>query len=100
MGGHAISFGPFRLLAAQRLLLEGGEPVLLGSRAFDILAALVELPGEVVGKEDSNYYSRPKAFGRGSFGPTLSVPSSTLKRQSRPVKYRNGGLTPGFWSLL
>jgi hypothetical protein len=37
--------------------------VLLGSRAFDILAALVELPGEVVGKEDSYYYSRPKAFG-------------------------------------
>ena len=96
MDGHAISFGPFRLLAAQRLLLEGGEPVLLGSRAFDILAALVELPGEVVGKEDSNYYSRPS----GSFGPTLSVPSSTLKRQSRPVKDRNGGLTPGFWSLL
>jgi len=63
MDGHAISFGPFRLLAAQRLLLEGGEPVLLRSRAFDILAALVELPGEVVGKEDSNYYSRPKAFG-------------------------------------
>ena len=39
------------------------EPVLLGSRAFDILAALVELPGEVVGKEESNYYSRPKASG-------------------------------------
>ena len=33
----AISFGPFRLVAAQRLLFEGDKPVRLGSRAFDIL---------------------------------------------------------------
>ena len=44
--------GPFRLLAAQRLLLEGDKPVRLGSRAFDILTALVERAGEVVGKEE------------------------------------------------
>ena len=52
MDGQAISFGPFRLLAAQRLLLEGGQPVRLGSRAFDILTALVERAGEVVGKDE------------------------------------------------
>ena len=51
MDGHPISFGPYRLLAAQRLLLEGDRPVRLGSRAFDILAALVERPGEVLDKE-------------------------------------------------
>jgi DNA-binding winged helix-turn-helix (wHTH) protein len=51
MDEHAISFGPHRLLAAQRLLLEGDQSVRLGSRAFDILAALVERAGEVVGKE-------------------------------------------------
>jgi predicted ATPase/DNA-binding winged helix-turn-helix (wHTH) protein len=50
--GRAISFGPYRLLAAQRLLLEGDKPVRLGSRAFDILTALVERAGEVVGKEE------------------------------------------------
>ena len=49
MDGQAISFGPFRLFAEQRLLLEGDRTVRLGSRAFDILAALVERPGEVVG---------------------------------------------------
>src|SRR5690349_19319275 len=52
MDGDAISFGPFRLIAAQRLLLEGDTPVRLGSRAFDILAALVERAGEVIGKEE------------------------------------------------
>ena len=51
MGEPAISFGPFRLLAAQRLLLEGDKPVRLGGRAFDILIALVERAGEVVSKE-------------------------------------------------
>src|SRR5579871_651066 len=52
MQDGVISFGPFRLLATQRLLLEGNEPVRLGSRAFDILAALVERAGEVVRKEE------------------------------------------------
>jgi predicted ATPase/DNA-binding winged helix-turn-helix (wHTH) protein len=51
MGEPAISFGVFRLVAAQQLLLEGDKPVRLGSRAFDILAALVERAGEVVTKE-------------------------------------------------
>ena len=50
MGEPAISFGPFRLLAARRLLLEGDKPMRLGSRAFDILTALVDRAGEVVGK--------------------------------------------------
>ena len=49
MEGHAISFGPFRLLAAERLLLEGDKPVRLGSRAFDIL---MERAGELVAKEE------------------------------------------------
>jgi len=51
-GNRAVSFGPFRLLADQRLLLEGEKPVRLGSRAIDILIALVERPGEQVSKRD------------------------------------------------
>jgi DNA-binding winged helix-turn-helix (wHTH) protein len=47
-----VSFGPYRLFAAQRLLLEGDKPVRLGNRAFDILTALVEAAGEVVRKEE------------------------------------------------
>src|SRR5271166_2666844 len=49
---HAIAFGPFRLLAKQRLLLEGDRPVRLGSRALGILIALTERPGALVCKRD------------------------------------------------
>src|SRR5271166_4528285 len=49
---RAILFGPFRLLPAQRLLLHAGEPVRLGSRALDILLALLDRPGELVTKDD------------------------------------------------
>src|SRR5580692_1547518 len=62
MDGHAISFGPYRLLAAQRLLLEGERPVRLGGRAFDILTALVERAGEVVGKEELIARAWPAVF--------------------------------------
>ncbi|MEH2566484.1 ATP-binding protein [Bradyrhizobium sp. AZCC 2289] len=48
----AVSFGPFRLYSAQRLLKKGDDPVKLGARAFDILLALVERAGEVVAHKD------------------------------------------------
>jgi DNA-binding winged helix-turn-helix (wHTH) protein len=48
--GLVMSFGSFHVLPYQRLLLKGDRPVRLGSRAFDILTALVERAGEVVSK--------------------------------------------------
>ena len=47
-----VSFGSFRLLRTQFLLLEGDEPVPLGSRALEILIALLERHGELVSKQD------------------------------------------------
>jgi DNA-binding winged helix-turn-helix (wHTH) protein len=47
-----VSFGPFRLLPDQRLLLLRDKPVHVGSRALDILTALVERPGELVTKDE------------------------------------------------
>ncbi|WP_082646136.1 ATP-binding protein [Bradyrhizobium valentinum] len=47
-----FTFGPFRLVPRQQLLLRGDNPVPLGSRAFEILVALVEHAGEVVDKDD------------------------------------------------
>ena len=49
---RAICFGSFRVLLGQRLLLEGNKPLRLGSRALDILIALVERPGDLVSKEE------------------------------------------------
>src|SRR5712692_10568835 len=77
MGGHPISFGPYRLLAAQRLLLEGDRPVRLGSRAFDILAALVERAGEVVGKKELLARAWPRTFVEES---NLKFQVSALRR--------------------
>src|SRR5262245_6076746 len=48
----AISFGPFRLLPSQQLLLEDGKPVRVGSRALDILIALAERANETISRED------------------------------------------------
>jgi DNA-binding winged helix-turn-helix (wHTH) protein len=46
-------FGSFRLIPAQRALLLGeGEPLRLGSRALDILIALVERAGETIHKDE------------------------------------------------
>src|SRR4030081_2445090 len=77
MDGHAISFGPFRLIAAQRLLLEGDKPVRLGSRAFDILAALIERSGEVVGKEELIARAWPQTVVEDS---NLKIQVSALRR--------------------
>ena len=48
----AIMFGAFSLLPTQRLLLEAGEPVRLGSRALQHPIALIERHGELVTKKD------------------------------------------------
>ena len=77
MDEYAISFGPYRLLTEQRLLLEGDRPVRLGSRAFDILAALVERPGEVVGKEQLIARAWPQTFVEEA---NLKIQVSALRR--------------------
>jgi predicted ATPase/DNA-binding winged helix-turn-helix (wHTH) protein len=48
----AISFGPFSLIAGERLLTRAGVPVELGARALDVLITLVSRPNEVVSKKD------------------------------------------------
>ena len=40
MDEETFAFGLFRLIPAQRMLLEDGKPLRLGSRAFDILVSL------------------------------------------------------------
>lgn len=50
--GMTFAFGPFRLVPARGLLLEGDKPCQLGSRALDILTTLVERAGETVTKQE------------------------------------------------
>jgi predicted ATPase/DNA-binding winged helix-turn-helix (wHTH) protein len=47
-----ISFGPFSLVAGERLLTKNGVPIPLGARSLDILIALVSQPNEAIGKKD------------------------------------------------
>src|ERR1700709_781246 len=51
---HAIrlQFGPFELNVAERSLKKANEALPLGGRAYDILIALLENAGEVVGKAE------------------------------------------------
>jgi DNA-binding winged helix-turn-helix (wHTH) protein len=60
--GSVILFGPFRLLPTERLLLEHDKPVGLGSRAFDILIALVERPGELLSNQELMARVWPNTF--------------------------------------
>jgi DNA-binding winged helix-turn-helix (wHTH) protein len=45
-----IEFGRFGILPHRRQLLADGQPTRLGGRAFDLLLALIEVPGAMVGK--------------------------------------------------
>ena len=72
-----ICFGPFRLFAAQRLLLKGDTMVRIGSRAFDILIALVMHRGELVGKQELMAWVWPNTFVEPA---NLTVHVSALRR--------------------
>jgi len=72
-----ILFGPFRMLPKQRLLMQADKPIHLGGRAFDVLIALLERPGELVSKEELMARVWPNTFvGRAN----LAVHISALRR--------------------
>jgi DNA-binding response OmpR family regulator len=82
----AFSFGPLRLLPRQHLLLQDGNPIPLGNRAFEILVALVERAGELLDKnalearawpgmtvEESNLIYAPKSRLCGAYSPKVAL---------------------------
>ena len=77
MNERAISFGPFRLLVDERLLLDDNRPVRLGSRAFDILVFLIERAGTVVGKDELIARAWPQTFVEEA---NLKIQVSALRR--------------------
>ena len=72
-----FTFGPFYLHATERRLLRGGEPVEIGSRALDILIALLEGAGEVIGKKTLVARVWPDVIVEGS---SLRVHVSALRK--------------------
>ena len=47
-----LTFGKFRVNPRERWIERGGSRLDLGNKAFDVLLALIERPGEVVSKKD------------------------------------------------
>src|SRR5579871_2450276 len=50
--GDVFSFGPFTLMASERLLTKGGTALQLGTRALDILIVLVSRASQTISKQD------------------------------------------------
>jgi DNA-binding winged helix-turn-helix (wHTH) protein len=75
-----VSFGPFHLLPTQFLLLEGDKPVSVGSRALELLIALLERRGELVSKQDLMARVWPNVFVEPA---NLTVHMSALRRVLR-----------------
>jgi DNA-binding winged helix-turn-helix (wHTH) protein len=75
-----VSFGPFRLLPTQFLLLEGDKPVSLGSRALALLMVLLERPGELASKQELMARVWPNVFVEPN---NLTVHMSALRRTLR-----------------
>jgi predicted ATPase/DNA-binding winged helix-turn-helix (wHTH) protein len=74
-----ISFGPYRLIPAERVLSKGDTPVTIGSRALDILIALVEEAGEVISQRDLMACAWPNlVVGEGSLRVTIAGLRKTL----------------------
>lgn len=75
-----VSFGTFRLLPTQFLLLERDEPVSLGSRALEILIVLLERPGALISKRELMARVWPDTFVEPA---NLTVHISALRRVLR-----------------
>jgi predicted ATPase/DNA-binding winged helix-turn-helix (wHTH) protein len=83
-----ISFGPYRLIPTERLLLRGAQAIEIGSRALDVLIALVEVAGEVVGRRELLARAWPGVVvGDGSLRVTIADLRRVLGDGQDGVRY-------------
>jgi DNA-binding winged helix-turn-helix (wHTH) protein len=86
--GDIISFGPYRLIPAERLLLRRGEAVDVGSRALDVLIALVESAGAVVGQRELMLRAWPNVVvGEGSLRVAIGGLRKALRDGRDDTRY-------------
>jgi DNA-binding winged helix-turn-helix (wHTH) protein len=62
---HLYAFGPFRIDAAERLLLRDGETVPLIPKAFDLLLVVAENRGHLLEKDELMQRLLFDRFGEG-----------------------------------
>src|SRR5271168_1443840 len=71
-----LTFGPFSLFPAERLLKKADKPIALAGRALDILIALVERAGEIVTNKELN----------SAVGPDVVVEKGNLRFQMASLR--------------
>jgi DNA-binding winged helix-turn-helix (wHTH) protein/Tfp pilus assembly protein PilF len=62
MGGKSYSFGPFRLLPSEHLLLRGQTAIALAPKTFDLLTALVSRHGQLLTRDELMQSIWPDSF--------------------------------------
>jgi predicted ATPase/DNA-binding winged helix-turn-helix (wHTH) protein len=83
-----VSFGPFRLLPSQQLLLDRGRPVPIGGRALDILITLVNRAGEVITKDELIACAWPNvSVDEGNLRTQMAIIRKTLRDGEAGVRY-------------
>jgi DNA-binding winged helix-turn-helix (wHTH) protein len=93
-----MSFGPFHVLPYQRLLLEGDRPLRLGSRALDILVALVERAGDLVSKGELMARVWPDIFvEEGNLKVQVAALRRTLRDGEKGNRYISTVPGRGYW---
>src|ERR1700690_3412388 len=86
--GDIISFGPYCLIPAERRLLRSGEGVDVGSRAIDVLIALVDAAGEVVGQRELMLRAWPNmVVGDGSLRVAIGGLRKALRDGQDGMRY-------------
>ncbi len=81
-------FGPYRLDPAERLLLHGGEPVLLEPKVFETLVALVRRGGRLVGKDELMREVWPDSYvEEGNLTRNISVLRKALQQNDGGPSY-------------
>src|SRR5215831_15190696 len=84
-GGHLYEFGEFRLDTVSRRLLQGHQIVTLTPKVLDLLIALVEGQGKILGREELMRRLWPDTYvEEGNLTQNISVLRKALQtRQAR-----------------
>ena len=77
LAGEVLEFGRFRVLMRRRELVSDAGPIELGTRAFDLLVALLEADGSLVTKDELLGHVWPDVFVAEE---NLKVQISALRR--------------------